>query len=301
MPAAIAAGSVCGEKRSTGAAGASRPGIEPDHLAVGRPRALVVRLGGKQLGAPDVEAGLRLRHVGRGDVAVLQPGLGLAQLLAQHVEVGALQFEDAGLAQQVHVGGGGVEQHGRLDAAQRLAGGEHLALGKPGAVGGLETVEQVLRRGDADAARHVGAALREISGSVALIGVVEPTSRIVVDSDCMPDVGGRDRPRPVAGQRGRHVLVGGANQRALRIDLRIVGVGVGQRLLRACRPAPPVPTQPGRSTATPQPMPQPPPRPSGSANARLPTLTPSTPGYGHPEYRAGLDREKSAGMPHVNY
>src|SRR4029078_8012624 len=81
MPAAIAAGSVCGVKRSTGAGGASLPGaspitrreaardrrgrrkppgVAPDHLAVGGPRALVVGLGGEQLGAPDVEAGLRL-------------------------------------------------------------------------------------------------------------------------------------------------------------------------------------------------------------------------------------------------
>ena len=163
MPAAIAAGSVCGDEAVDRRRRRKPARIEPDHLPVGRPGAGVVGLGGKQLGAADVEARLGLRHVGGGDVAALQPRLGLAQLLAQHFEVAALQFEDAGVAQQVHVGGGGVEQHGLLDVAQRLARGEHLALREPGAVGGLKAVEQVLRDRDADAVRGVDAALREDS------------------------------------------------------------------------------------------------------------------------------------------
>ena len=186
MPTAIAAGSVCGTKRSTGAAGAEPARIEPDDLPVHRPRARIIGLGREQLGAADVEARLRLRHVGGGDVAGFQPLLGLAQLLLQHLEVGALQFENAGVAQQVHVGGGGVEQHGLLDVAQRLARGEHLALGQPGAVGGLEAVQQVLRDRGADAVRGVDAALGEVARRRSPSAVVEPISRIVVDSDCMP-------------------------------------------------------------------------------------------------------------------
>ena len=164
MPAAMAAGSVRRREAIDRRRRRKPARVEPDHLPVHRPRARIIGLGGEQLGAADIETSLGLRHVGRGHVAGFQPRLGLAQLLRQHLEVGTLQFENAGVAQQVHVGGGGIDQHGLLDVAQGLARGKHLALGKLGAVRGLKAVQHVLRDRGADAARGVDAALREIAG-----------------------------------------------------------------------------------------------------------------------------------------
>ena len=93
---------------------------------------------------PDAEPRFRLRDVGARDLADIEAVAGLAQLLLQHFDVAALQIEDRGVAQQIHVSGGGVEQHGLLGDAQRLARRLHLLLGLPRAVGGLEAVEQSL-------------------------------------------------------------------------------------------------------------------------------------------------------------
>ena len=47
---------------------------------------------------------------------------------------------------------------------------------------------------------------------------------------CSPALKARDDLRPVAGQRLRHVLVGGALARPFGIELRIGLIGLGQRL-----------------------------------------------------------------------
>ena len=73
----------------------------------------------------------RLRDVGARDFADVEAVAGLAKLLLQHLDVAALQIEDRGVADQVHVGGGGVEQHGLLGQPQRLARGGHQLLGLP--------------------------------------------------------------------------------------------------------------------------------------------------------------------------
>ena len=94
---------------------------------------------------PAARLRFRLRDVGAGDFADIETVAGLAQLLLQHFDVAPLQVEDRGVAQQIHVGGDGREQHLLFGDAQRLARGEHLAFGLTRAVGGLEAVEQGLR------------------------------------------------------------------------------------------------------------------------------------------------------------
>ena len=181
----------------------------------------------KQLGAANVEACLRLRHVGCGDVARLQTLVGLTQLFSQHFEVRPLQFQDAGVTQQIHVGGGGVEQHGLLDVAQRFARGKHLALREPRAVGGLKAVQQVLCDRGADAMRSVDAALGEIAGwEVQRRRRADLTDR--GRQRLHADIGRRHSPGPVTGERRRHAFIGGANHRALRVERRVVGVGVSK-------------------------------------------------------------------------
>ena len=61
-------------------------------------------------GARGGQPQFRLRHVGARDLADAEAIAGLAKLLLQHLDVAALQIEDRGVADQVHVGGGGVEQ-----------------------------------------------------------------------------------------------------------------------------------------------------------------------------------------------
>ena len=93
-------------------------------------------------GAGGGQPRFRLRHVGARHFADVEAVAGLAQLLLQHLDVAALQIEDRGVADQVHVGGGGVEQHGLLGQPQRLARGGHQLLRLPGPAGGAKAVEQ---------------------------------------------------------------------------------------------------------------------------------------------------------------
>ena len=124
--------------------------VDADDLPVDRFGALVIGFRNEDLRSSDRHARFRLGHVGGGDVAGFEPLAGLAQLLFQHFEVAALQLEDRRIAQQVHVSGDGIEQHGLLERAQGLARGKHLALGQAGAIGGLKSVQQGLRNGRAD-------------------------------------------------------------------------------------------------------------------------------------------------------
>ena len=121
---------------------------------------------------------------------------------------------------------GGLSTRRLLEHAQRFACRRYLALGRTRPVGGLLAVEQRLRDGQAGAARWIGA------GNVAPhepvhvaarrghhVGVLNARAR----SDC--DLGA------VAGKRLRHVFVGDANLRTLRVELRVGLIGAHQRSL----------------------------------------------------------------------
>ena len=87
---------------------------------------------------------LRLRHVGACHFADREAILGLPQLLLQHFDVAPLQGEDRGVANEVHVGGRGRQQHVLLGEPQRLARRRNLLLGLPRARRRAEPVEQRL-------------------------------------------------------------------------------------------------------------------------------------------------------------
>ena len=87
---------------------------------------------------------LRLRHVGACHFTDREAVLGLPQLLLQHLDVAALQGEDRRVANEIHIGGRGRQQHGLLGQPQRFARRRNLLLGLPGARRGAETVEQRL-------------------------------------------------------------------------------------------------------------------------------------------------------------
>ena len=93
----------------------------------------------QHLRAAGGQAQFRLRDVGAGHLADIEAVAGLAQLLLQHLDVAPLQIEDRRVAQQVHVGGDGVEQHGlhgvgkvaRADSTCASACRVRLAVWKP--------------------------------------------------------------------------------------------------------------------------------------------------------------------------
>ena len=131
-----------GDKPIDRAGRRQRARLDADHLPIGRTRGGVIGFRGQHLRAGGGQPRFRLRHVGARDLADVEAVAGLAKLLLQHLDVAALQIEDRGVADQVHVGGGGVEQHGLLGQPQRLARGRHQLLGLPGPARGPKAVEQ---------------------------------------------------------------------------------------------------------------------------------------------------------------
>ena len=97
-----------------------------------------------QRGASGRKARFRLRQIGARDLAGGEAIARLPQRRLQDLHVVALKLEQGGVAQQIHIGGGAIEQDRLLRGAQRLARGENLPLGQPGPAGRLESVEQRL-------------------------------------------------------------------------------------------------------------------------------------------------------------
>ena len=176
-----------------------------DHLRIDRLADGEVDLGGIEVGAPAAEPRLRLRHVGRRDVAGVEPLLGGGERLAQERHIDALRLDQGLVGEHVHIGGDRVEQHALPDIAQRLAPGLHLRLRLAHRVGGLEAVEQGLVDGEAD---RPGAQRGGLEGVVGQ----EHAHRLQAGGEAGHDL------RPVAGERLRHVLVGAALARALGVE-----------------------------------------------------------------------------------
>jgi hypothetical protein len=93
-----------------------------------------------------------LRDVGARHFADIEAVTGLFQLLGEHFDVAAIEIEDRLVAQQIHIGGSGVKKDLLLGDAQGLARPRHLPFCPARAIGGLESVEQRLRRGRAEIA-----------------------------------------------------------------------------------------------------------------------------------------------------
>ncbi len=132
----------------------------------------------------------------------------------------------AEIAQVIHVNGGCAQQHRLFQHAQAFARTRHLALGRAGSVGGLIAVVEVLRDGEARTARCVGAVNfgpDELCRRAALRAV--DVGVLIACARSHRDLGA------ITGQRLRHVLVGGADLRALCVELWIVLIGTNERCL----------------------------------------------------------------------
>ena len=196
--------------------------IDPDHAPVIGLGGHVVRLRAQQRGSPGGQPRFRLRHIGARHLADVEAVARLFQLLGEHFDVTPVQVEDRLIAQQVHVGGGGVEQHLLLGDAQRLARAVDLAFRLPGAVGGLEAVEQRIGSGGGDAAREKCLGEWDVGDDAADRKLLHRIGVIITPLRGNAHLGA------IAGEGLRHILVGRAQSRALRIERRIVLIGLHQ-------------------------------------------------------------------------
>ena len=145
----------------------------------------------------------------------------------EYVHVAALKLEDRCRLQEIHVGGGGVEQGALLRGPQHLASGEYLSFCLTGAIGGLEAVEQCLGGGQPERRHRSGALVLVVDGRSAGGGPHLRQSIQVL----LGQAGRAADARAIACERGWNVLVGGASGRALSIELGIVQIGLEQSAL----------------------------------------------------------------------
>ena len=163
-----------------------------------------------------------MRHIGARQLADIEAIARLFQLLGEHLDVAPVEIKDRLIAQQVHVGGGGVEQHLLLGDAQRLARAIDLAFRLPGTIGGLEAVEQRICPVGGDAAREECLGKRDIGDDAADRKLLHRIGVIITPLRGDAYLGA------IAGEGLRHILIGRAQRGALRVERRIVLVGLHQ-------------------------------------------------------------------------
>ena len=91
-----------------------------------------------------------LGDIGPGDLAHLEPVLGRAQLFLEQAQVVFPQRHEFAVADHVHVGPNGGQEHRLFDAAQRLPRGEDRFPGRLGQEIAAPEIIEEKRAGDAD-------------------------------------------------------------------------------------------------------------------------------------------------------
>ena len=194
--------------------------IDADHPAIIRSRCHVLRLGGEKLRASCGEPRFGLRYVGARYFADVEAVARLLELLGQDFDVAPLQIEHRLIAQQIHISGRGIEQHLLLGDTQGLARRIHLTFRLTGPIRRLEAVEQGVGAVGADRARievlrewarHKRAAEREYRCRVLIIVAAGR---------------GDAEFRAIARQSLRHIFVGRAQRGPLRVQRRIILIGL---------------------------------------------------------------------------
>ena len=125
-------------------AGSQLARLHADDLAVDRDTGAQVGFGKAGLGAGSGKARLGLGDVRPGHFADVEAVAGLPELLLDHLDVVALQVENGGVAQDVHIGRGAVEQNVLLGGAQGFPGTEDGGFRRPDPVRGPVAVEERL-------------------------------------------------------------------------------------------------------------------------------------------------------------
>lgn len=150
-------------------------------------------------------AQLRLRDIGAGAFAHIQPRLGRTNLLVQELEVALGQDGDLAIANHVHISADRAEQRVHLVVAQVLGACKHLRFGAGDIVSCLKAVEQRLVDLNAKACRRL------------------PRS----DRRSVTDVADTQNSGPITGLGNRNALIGHPHAGASRIQRRIELVGLG--------------------------------------------------------------------------
>ena len=194
------------------------PRLDADDAPVRADAGAQVRLRAADVGARTGETGFGLGDVGPGDLADIEAVAGLAQLLLEHLDVVAAQFQGRRVAEDRHVDLGGVEQGRHLGGAQRFARAEHVRLGPTGLVVGLKAVEQGLvdRQPGAAGLRHL--IERDAAHTALTLG--------------QADIGVETHGGAVAGLGLRDVLIGSAQSRTRGVQRRVGAIGTGQRAIQ---------------------------------------------------------------------
>ena len=144
----------------------------------------------------------------------------LLELFGQNFDVAPLQIEHRLIAQQIHISGRGIEQHLLLGDTQGLARRIHLTFRLTGPIRRLEAVEQGVGAVGADRARIE--VLREWAGDERA-GDRDYRRRVLIIVAT-----GRSEAQlwAIARQSLRHVFIGRAQRCPLRIQRRIILVGL---------------------------------------------------------------------------
>jgi hypothetical protein len=127
--------------------------FDTNDLAIGSNTVAQGRLGQAGLGPRGRETGFSLGNVRPGDLADVEPILGLTQLLIDDLDVVALQVENGRVPQNVHIGRRGVEQDALLGAVQGFPRTENGGFRRTDPVLGPKPIENCLIELNADPAR----------------------------------------------------------------------------------------------------------------------------------------------------
>ena len=167
-----------------------------------------------------------MRDVRSRDLADVEAVPRLAKLLLEHIDVASLQIKRRRVAQRVHVSAGATEQHRLLGVAQGLARGEHQTFSLSNVVLGRARIKNHLPE------------LRPCPAWQDLL-ILDDGPRLqkrgaksgiwlAVIHGFGADLARRRNLRPVAGLCPRDTFVGRAHARALRVELRVVVIGLDE-------------------------------------------------------------------------
>ena len=176
------------------------------------------------LGPGGGKARLGLGNVRPGHFADVEAVAGLPELFVDHLDVVALQVENGGVAQDVHIGRRAIEQNALLGGVQGFPRTEDGGFRRPDPVRGPVAVEERLIDLDPKPTGDQRISACRIRR--------EPRCGRLRLHPGPADVGYTIDLRAVAGLGLRNGFVGCADTRALSVDVGIVAIGARQSALQ---------------------------------------------------------------------
>ncbi len=188
--------------------------LHADDLLEPGDRAAQVGLRQRQIRLGPGEPGFCLRHVRAGHFPDIETVPRLADLFRQHVHVVLAQFVDRLVAHDVHVGGDRIQQRVLLGISQGFPRGKNARFRLADRIGCPAAVIQRLVDGKGDTTRHQ-------------FGLEAVPQDLVVDAG-VAGIRRERHTRPATGTRRGHALIHRTGIGALRVQVRVGHVGIGQ-------------------------------------------------------------------------